>query len=191
MIDRCEQPLKLGGNLNHRSHATTPWIGLAALPGRWPGVFRSMVRVRVLAGLLCLVCLVWVAGCGASRSPAACTLVGCVSGLSFRSPRLSDLMASADGATVRVCLDGACRQTTVARGTCAGELLCGPAGVTMFEPGTGDLIAAPHTASITVTGPDGATLLDERRSGIRFGQVRPNGPDCPPVCYAASIQLPG
>jgi hypothetical protein len=139
--------------------------------------------VRLAGGLAAA--LLALAGCGddgadaprATATPTppadglACTEIGCndIAQVEFvRAPR--------GRVQVRMCVEGRC-QTSVSRGR-APEALGIPLPVS-----TGDRVR------VTVTmRRNGRTVarVDER---IPVRTVRPNGPDCPPVCRIANARL--
>lgn len=108
--------------------------------------------------------------------PRACTLIACAAGVRVR---LGGLPAAARSA--RVCVAGR----------------CGPVKpIERSRPLTARLPRSQRTAgrvvqiSIRLIDGQGQTVSRvSRRATVR--RTRPNGPDCPPVCYQAVLHLGG
>jgi hypothetical protein len=156
------------------------------------------------AGLLLAACAASpLSGGGSGGSPpvsdpggqVACTEIGCESGVRFASSRLGTLLGGARPLRVTACLDGDCVTVAVPRGRCAGpgsdlsaRVGCSDGAVVLRLPGRDDLGRGVHTARLKLTA-GAAAVLDETVEGLRFTANRPNGPDCPPVCWTAVARL--
>ena len=108
---------------------------------------------------------------GGIGEPQQCTLVGCMDGLSVRLPA-----APAGAWRVQV--------TDVATGAtrtydCPATSQCG--SVAFFAEFT------PARARVRVTTVGGSRDADVQPA---YAESRPNGPDCPPVCRQAAVEVP-
>jgi hypothetical protein len=114
---------------------------------------------------------------GAPPPPGrACTLIACAPGVTVRLPEPPPHASSA-----RVCIDGACGRPHQ----------LGPVA-TLNAPLPRASRRAGARVSVTVELLDDRGRLVERRAGrATVTRSRPNGPDCPPVCFQAEAVLRG
>ena len=109
------------------------------------------------------------AGCDDGIGPQACTLIGCVDGLSVE---VSGLTSSGPVTVVVTAPDGSSRSATV---TCAGSSC--PFQFANFSP-----------ASVTIDVTAGSQSRQVTRQP-EYQLTRPNGPECPPECRTARVTV--
>ena len=109
---------------------------------------------------------------GAGR---VCTLIGCESGVFFDAGRY---LAAHAAVRVRVCALGRCRWAGRGDQARLGQPL-------LVLPG-----AREQAITITVTAFDGRGGVVLRRELVaQLRKAQPNGPECPPICFQASLLL--
>jgi hypothetical protein len=152
-------------------------VTAGALPRR--GSVICVKRLGMISALVAAALLN--ASCGGDDSgstqgpgaPAACTEIGCDSGLFLDLSPIAARMPVAK--KVKVCLEGHC-QTFSAKE---------PQAMIVDRK-----LNAEQSVTVTVTATDatGKVLLRESKS-VRTVRAQPNGPDCPPVCFQVPLKL--
>jgi hypothetical protein len=120
--------------------------------------------------LLIAAAFLLLSGCQPIFGPTACTLIGCESGLAIE-------FATVPTEAVRVeafVREGGPRYVF----DCPDANRCGPG---VFFPGF-----TPEVVTIRVTTASGSTTQTVRP---KYTKSRPNGPDCPPECIQARVQV--
>ncbi|HEX9890160.1 MAG TPA: hypothetical protein VGA69_11815 [Nitriliruptorales bacterium] len=160
------------------------------------------MRSTVLTAVL-VVLAVGASGCDRLRGlpdgqPRACTLIGCENALTFQ---LTDVDLRA-GVTydVEVCVDDSCTRADVVVppagdgapvGARVGQLYVDPESDQIQRLGQlgleGDL-SGVHEVSLEVRDEAGE-LLVATRGETGFERSEPNGEGCPPVCWAATVEV--
>lgn len=121
-----------------------------------------------------------------------CTAIGCDSNVTFELP--VDLVAER-AYDVRACVDAVCRSATLEvpapddgpfTGTTANDLtlMVDADAITLALPV--DDWQGQHRVSIVVRSAAG-DVITEGASDPEFTAARPNGPDCPPTCWRATV----
>lgn len=147
-------------------------------------------RARAAAAVLSGAALLTVPGCVDAQQ--SCTAIGCDSQVTFELP--VDLVAETPY-DVRACVDEVCRSATLTvpapddgpyTGTTANDLtlVVDADAITLALPV--DDWGGQHRTSIVVRGPAG-DVITEAEADREFTAARPNGPDCPPVCWQATV----
>jgi hypothetical protein len=121
------------------------------------------------------------AGCGggakddAPQEPPppqqACTQIGCADGVTVRVR--GDVRRAK---VARACVGGRCSRWRLRRGRIAR--------IPIAVPEPGDRVRV----TVRLLDADGVRLV-RARTRARLTATRPNGPDCPPVCYSARVVL--
>jgi|SRR3712207_1589404 len=122
--------------------------------------------------LAVLVALGLLAGCGGSEESSACTEIGC-------QPASAQLQISGLPSTpsaVELCADDEC---TTVRGS---RRRLGRVVVGLPE-------SAEKEVRVRVTVRSGGRLIARDAALVPVEELRPNGPDCPPVCRFARSRL--
>lgn len=138
---------------------------------------------------LLLVALVLVMAPAVGCQERACTEIGCQDGLTFVLPASSEWI----GSQVEICVGDLCGtvESLSSGDQQASDPLAGAVrldGNRLVWVGSPERLDYEAPVELTVTGPFGGT-------GTRFDpdwtESRPNGPDCPPVCRAAEVDVGG
>jgi hypothetical protein len=111
----------------------------------------------------------------------ACTLIGCQSGVFWRF----EAAVSADWPrplTFEACIDDHCETSEVSADQVVATYR---ARVGLYD---GIDREAEHVATVRVVGPAGVVLL-QREDVVVLSSIQPNGPDCPPTCWQATISV--
>lgn len=134
-----------------------------------------------------MVVLVPASGCVGMRN---CTLIGCESGVSFD---LDEPLPPGQEFHVSACVGDVCREMsgTVPERGCTTQsdlMVCGPqSGGTdvhlTLPSGTYDQVYEVH---LDLTTGSGETLA-EANGSVDFQRSQPNGPNCGPICWSASV----
>lgn len=139
-------------------------------------------RYLGLAGtaVAALLVLVGLAACDDDGigSVQTCTLIGCDSGVTLH---LTEATADRGPLRVRLCVDGECTEQRAdqGRGTAIVGVYREPE---RWEPGERVRVHA------TLTTEDGEVVA-EIDQVVELRRVQPNGPDCPPTCAQARVEV--
>jgi hypothetical protein len=110
-----------------------------------------------------------------------CTLIGCASGVFWRIDE-----SVSEGwprpVTFEACVDDHCEQTEITANQMVGTHRT---AIGLYD---GIDLESEHTATVRVTAPDGAVLL-EREDVVTLSSHQPNGPSCPPTCWQATVHV--
>ena len=133
---------------------------------------------RRLAALIAATAIV---GCGAEDTGSGdCTAAGCSSGVAVKVSRLS--VPDSRLVTLRACVDRRCRSVRASAGDASRY------GVQVDVPL--EMPRGEAAVTVVVRDPNGQVLL--RATGSAPVEVvRPNGPDCPPVCQLMRVRVAG
>lgn len=145
-------------------------------------------------------------GSGGADGDLVCTLIGCSSTVSVTAKWSTAVPVPLNGS---VCIEEAdCFSLTVdAAAKCTLDAVeswqggCRVEGTTLFldlpisglgsndpSPPAEDLDPIDRQVSVTLTTPDGATILHDVKT-ITLHAHQPNGPECAPICYSGSNEL--
>lgn len=152
-------------------------------------MLRRSTRGRVLRPALVLVMLV-ASACAGPFAAGSCTEIGCDSAVVFD---LSYDVVAGGTYDVEACAAELCRSDTIrvpagddvvsVRGD-GLELLPRHDQVRLVLPGGDD----GHTRTVSLTITDGSDArIVETTAEADFEEQRPNGPNCPPVCWVARV----
>jgi len=107
-------------------------------------------------------------------SSTACTAIGAESGVSV------DISGQGRGEpiTATACVEGHCSDTSVQEAD--GPIFIANSKVTSEEP---------TRVTVTVRRQSGAVLVPSRETTVTPKRVQPNGPDCDPTAYVATVSV--
>jgi hypothetical protein len=147
---------------------------------------RGWQRRLLAAGLLVPVMVL--GGCAPRTSERACTAMGCVNGVVFHLRRgVLPVEGPRAARTISACLDGNCstlRANPVQR--ChGGDLHCLGDRIMLDKHAEDDAV---HEVRLKVTDAAGRVLAHVEQQ-VRFTVSYPNGRDCPPPCWQASVDV--
>ena len=122
-----------------------------------------------------------------------CTMIGCDSQVVFK---LTADLVSAATYQVEACIDGACESASVRIPPRDGAAVgVGSNDAFTIDPTT-DVVAfvldggdysGPHQVSLRVAGDDLEPI--EVAAETEFERSQPNGPNCEPVCWQATVRM--
>lgn len=113
-----------------------------------------------------------------ARKELACTQIGCTSGIGVQFPGLRRAIPRAWD--VQVCAGADCVRWKAMHSDLTW--------VSTAWRGVPKRPEATYTADVQVLDRRGRVLLHLRRA-VRLRKWTPNGPDCPPTCYSATLAL--
>jgi hypothetical protein len=163
------------------------------------------VKRRLLALVVALA-----AGCGGAGSGGqvrTCTQIGCVSAFIVQASAIPLDLAGIQASTLKVCRNGACLESSLAswdgrlpfiyrdptqQAQLQVKVYDEPAGARFeitYAPGVDGALPDGDVYDVTLTAADGSTPIQLQHKSVTYQASQPNGPDCPPICYAAFVQL--
>jgi hypothetical protein len=151
---------------------------------------RMTVPQVLILPALALV-LLGTSGCAGPFGASACTEIGCTSAVVFN---VSEDLVAGETYEVEACAADVCRSArlSVPRGddvvsvTADGlELFPERDQVRLDLPNDDD--GRTRTVMLTITDESGDRIVDATAEAD-FEQQRPNGPDCPPVCWVGQVR---
>ena len=131
-----------------------------------------LVRIVTVTAVALVAGVIGRGDAGAAHRPS--TLIGCESGVLVKLERLPTRAAS-----VEVCAGGRCRRADV------------PLMAIAFVPVANAKARAGKLRVRVRVFAEGGQALFTRRRTVLLRAFRPNGGDCPPVCYQRTLRLVG
>lgn len=131
----------------------------------------------VLVRAAVIVAAVALGGCSSTTQPKACTAIGLLpNGVQVTVTGLR----SFDGVKAEVCTPVGCTSDAVRALDGAGSANVANAGITSTEP---------VSISVRVFDASGSNLVPLERRTVTSKREQPNGPDCDPIGYFASVAV--